>query len=116
LLAIVASIPGAGLETPVNDPVWQTARGLVEHVCGAEQWLLHNLGLDLERATMPRGTLERLDAVRRRFLQVLPDLAEKDEVREVDGELWSPRKMVRRALWHERDHTRQLEGLLAGKM
>jgi predicted RNase H-like HicB family nuclease len=116
LLERIASIPHGGIETPVNDPTWKTVKGLLEHIYGAEQWLLHNLGLDLDRADMPRGTMERMDAVRRRLLQVVPDLAESEEVREVDGELWSPRKMVRRALWHERDHAQQLEKLLALKM
>ena len=23
----------------------------------------------------------------------------------VEGEFWSPRKLLRRAVWHERDHT-----------
>jgi hypothetical protein len=34
----------------------------------------------------------------------------------VDFEFWSPRKLLRRAVWHERDHTthiRRLAGMLA---
>jgi hypothetical protein len=31
-----------------------------------------------------------------------------------DGEFWSPRKLLRRAVWHERDHTGHIRKLLAG--
>jgi hypothetical protein len=34
------------------------------------------------------------------------------QVTGVDGELWSPRKVLRRALWHERDHTDHLRKVL----
>ena len=30
----------------------------------------------------------------------------------VDGEFWSPRKVLRRALWHERDHMEHIKKLL----
>jgi ferritin len=29
----------------------------------------------------------------------------------VNGEFWSPRKVLRRALWHERDHTEHIRKL-----
>jgi hypothetical protein len=31
----------------------------------------------------------------------------------VDGEFWSPRKALRRALWHERDHIDHINKLIA---
>lgn len=115
LLAVVASASPGRMEQPVEGLVWKTPRGLLEHIYGAEQWLLGHLGFALEREELPRGTMERLQAIRARTLQIIPELAEVDQVRDIDGELWSPRKMVRRILWHERDHTRQLEELLAVK-
>ena len=30
----------------------------------------------------------------------------------LDGEFWSPRKSLRRALWHKRDHTEHIRKLL----
>lgn len=30
----------------------------------------------------------------------------------IDGEFWSPRKMLRRAVWHERDHTFHIDKLI----
>jgi hypothetical protein len=29
-----------------------------------------------------------------------------------DGELWSPRKLLRRALWHEMDHIKHIQKLI----
>jgi hypothetical protein len=43
---------------------------------------------------------------------VLPGLEGKHQVVGVDGEFWSPRKILRRALWHERDHTEHIKKLL----
>jgi hypothetical protein len=33
----------------------------------------------------------------------------------VEGEMWSPRKVLRRAVWHERDHTEHIRKLLFQK-
>jgi hypothetical protein len=35
-----------------------------------------------------------------------------DRVVGKEGELWSPRKVVRRMLWHERDHIEHIQKLL----
>ena len=43
---------------------------------------------------------------------VLFDLDSVQKVVAVDGEFWSPRKMLRRTLWHERDHTEHIHNLL----
>ena len=52
--------------------------------------------------------------MRERLEQVLPGLAGNSQVRGVDGELWSPRKLLRYALWHERDHVRHIYKLRFG--
>lgn len=43
---------------------------------------------------------------------VLPQWAEVEVEREILGEKWSPRKVLRRALWHERDHVLKWEELI----
>jgi uncharacterized damage-inducible protein DinB len=52
------------------------------------------------------------------YLRALPGLAGQGRVVLHEGELWSPRKMIRRALWHRRDHTAHIyqfrEALSAG--
>jgi len=30
----------------------------------------------------------------------------------MEGEIWSPRKALRRAVWHERDHTEHIRKIL----
>jgi hypothetical protein len=112
LLAVIQSAPAGAMDRPLADPVWKTPADLLVHIYGAEQWLLSHLGLALERDNMPRGKMERLAAIRARTMEIVPQLAESEKIYEVDGELWSPRKVIRKILWHERDHIPQLADLL----
>ena len=54
-------------------------------------------------------TLGRVLLVRQHLLDVLPELIGDERVTEWNGELWSPRKLVRRALWHELLHARDIK-------
>jgi hypothetical protein len=54
---------------------------------------------------------ERLDQVRDRLLDSLTALAQRQGVLAMGGETWSARKVLRRALWHERDHAQHLQRL-----
>jgi predicted RNase H-like HicB family nuclease len=112
LLGLLQAAPPDAWDLPVPGLVWKTPKGLVEHICDTEEWLLSRLGIGRDRNGLPHGMSERLEAVRACTLQAVPDLAEKEMVRESEGECWSPRKLVRRLLWHERDHVRQLESIL----
>lgn len=88
-------------------------RGILRHVANAEHWYLHRLGLaGMTRADFPADVFETLALVRARLEQVLPDLAGSDKVVGVDGEFWSPRKLLRRAIWHELDHRDHIRKLL----
>jgi hypothetical protein len=51
-------------------------------------------------------------AVRQRLEQALPEMAGVEKVFGLDGEFWSPRKLLRRALWHEIDHIGHIAHLL----
>ncbi|HYN88464.1 MAG TPA: hypothetical protein VER55_08030, partial [Ardenticatenaceae bacterium] len=77
-----------------------------------EWWYLDRLGLVDREAALPEGLPERLAFVRARFEEVLPGLDGDATVVTVDGESWSARKLLRRALFHERDHTQHLRALL----
>jgi hypothetical protein len=44
--------------------------------------------------------------------EIFPTLQDSKQVVGADGEFWSPRKVLRRTLWHERDHTEHLRKLL----
>jgi hypothetical protein len=51
--------------------------------------------------------------VRARLVDVLPGLSGDEQVVARQGELWSPRKLARRALWHERDHAAHIRQVRA---
>jgi hypothetical protein len=94
---------------------WDVA-GIVKHTAGAEWWYLERLGLAFPRDDVPKEALQRLEKVRQRLLEVLPGLENVHQVVGRDGEIWSPRKLVRRAVWHERDHTDHLRKVLGLKV
>jgi hypothetical protein len=88
-------------------------RGILKHVGGAEWWYLDRLGLaGVLRDTLPKGALERMAHTRARLRQVLPELVGQPLVVGTEGEFWSPRKLLRRALWHEMDHYVHIQRLL----
>ena len=51
---------------------------------------------------------DRLTAVRDHLLASLPSLPKRPGVVTLGGETWSARKVIRRAFWHERDHTQHV--------
>jgi hypothetical protein len=84
-------------------------RGVLKHVANAEWWYLDRLGLaNGPHESLPVGETERLRFVRQRLKEVLPDLVGKEQVLGKDGEFWSPRKLLRRVLWHELDHVQHI--------
>jgi hypothetical protein len=86
--------------------------GILKHVGGAEWWYLDRLGLAFPRAEVPDQPLTRLEKVRKQFNFAIFKLSDVKQVVGVDGEFWSPRKILRRTLWHERDHTEHILKLL----
>ena len=103
LLTAVEALSPADLAHEIEDG-WSIRR-ILEHVGGAEWWYLDRLGLAYPQAEVPADAFAQLDKVRAHFRMVLPTLARDERLADPDHELWSPRKMLRRALWHERDHT-----------
>lgn len=87
-------------------------RGIIKHIANAEWWYLDRLNLaGNDRDKMPKDALPRLSWVREKFNLALPLLAGKDLVIGKEGEFWSPRKLLRRALWHEIDHRQHIQKL-----
>jgi len=88
-------------------------RGILEHVASAEFWYLERLDLaGLTKCSLAEDTFELLAQVRERMNAALPELAGSEEIRDVDGELWSGRKLLRRAAWHEKDHIQHILRLM----
>ena len=114
LLAAAAGASPAALDENQPGERW-AVRGVLNHVAGAEWWYLDRLdlaGMTLEQ--LPRDPFERLPLVRARLERALPGLARVQRVLGKEGEFWSPRKLLRRALWHERDHVGHVLKLIAG--
>ena len=111
LLETTCTLPQAVLDRSYPGERWSIA-GILKHVAGAEWWYLDRLGLAFPRAVLHNDTYERLEKVRAHLVQVLPTLVGAIRVNGIDGEFWSPRKMLRRAVWHERDHTQHILKLL----
>lgn len=91
---------------------WPIA-GILGHVANAEWWYLDRLGLAFPQGEIPEDPFDSLVSVRDYFLKSLPALVKRIGVVTISGETWSARKVVRRALWHERDHTGHIHKLRA---
>lgn len=90
---------------------WSIA-GILAHIANADWWYLDRLGLASPRSEMPSEPFERLEMVRAGLIEILPRLVGSHQVVGIDGEFWSPRKLLRRAAWHERDHIQHIRKLL----
>lgn len=108
LQRVAAGLTDEELDRQYPGERW-SIRGVLKHVGGAEWWYLDRLGLaEGGRAVLPGDAFERLAWVRERLKQALPGLAGKELVVGKEGEFWSPRKLLRRALWHEIDHRQHI--------
>ena len=88
--------------------------GILTHIAGAEWWYQERIGVPFpeREEDLPADPLESLELVRTHFLSLLPRLEGLHQTVDAEGELWSPRKVLRRAAWHERDHTAHIRKLL----
>jgi DinB superfamily len=111
LMDVVASLDKTKLEMTFPNERWSIA-GILNHIGSAEWWYMDRLGLAFSRTEVPDQPFDRLRKVRERFAEVMPALAEVKQVVGVSGEFWSPRKVLRRAVWHEYDHIAHIRKLL----
>lgn len=110
LLAVVDSLNLDDLQRALPGERWPIG-GVLHHVARAELWYLDRLGLAFPRAELAPEPLEAIEQVRRHTLSVLPSLSSNTGVVALAGEIWSSRKVIRRTLWHERDHTEHVTKL-----
>lgn len=100
------------LDFVADRDVSEETSGIVRHVATAEQWYLRNIEL-VPDGDPPDDPLNRFTWVRAFSLRMLPSLAGREIVTDCAGEGWTPRKVLRRMIWHERDHTRQIAAIVA---
>ena len=100
-----------GLHAPEADN-W-TIQRVLQHIANAEWWYLDRLGLaPWKKTDLPEEPFARLELVRARVIDALHELTGSEKVVGKEGEFWSPRKLLRRLLYHERDHLGHLLQIL----
>lgn len=116
LLALVADLDDEVLDRRLVEGR-RTTRAILDHVAIAEHWYLTRVegpfGIRESWRDYPTGTFERLPAIRADVDGYLESLASvpvdrRDETWVGDGERWSHRKVLRRLVWHELLHYKQL--------
>lgn len=113
LLSVLRPATQEYLNRPITGEIGGSIAGILKHIAGAENWYLDQLGLALDQAQLPADPLPMLEAVRANTrAQLVKLVGDERVVRGEGGELWSARKVIRRALWHERDHTQHIKRLL----
>jgi len=84
---------------------------ILRHIASSEQWYLTRLWHDLPRFPPQRDVFDRLALVREYACRRLGAMSAGERAQVVtarDGELWSARKVFRRFLEHEREHTDEI--------
>lgn len=100
LLREVRGRPDADLEVGWGGE-W-TARRALEELARAQWWTLSRLGAS-PLAELPDRTLGRLDTAMALVVSAFTEMAPADRARilDLEGETWTPRKVLRRLLWLE---------------
>jgi hypothetical protein len=95
------------MQRPIPGERWPLG-GIVHHVARSELFYLDRLGLAFARGELSPEPLDAIEQVRERLRSVLSALSAHTGVVALAGEVWSARKVLRRALWHERDHAQHI--------
>lgn len=111
LLKTISSLKSEKLDETYTGERW-SINGILGHVGGAEWWYLDRLGLAFPKGDVKKEPIARLEQVRNHLNKALPKLVGSTQVVGREGEFWSPRKLLRRALWHELDHIRHIQRLI----
>ncbi len=113
LLDVIRGLTVAQLSRKPAGERWDI-NGILKHVAGGEWFYQERLGhpFPAREEDLPSDPLECLNLVREHFRGLLPALEGVQQVVGLEGELWSPRKLLRRAVWHERDHTEHIRKLI----
>lgn len=100
LLRELKRLPRGALDR--EDAEIEPSREVLNELARAQWWTLTRLGAS-PLGEVPRPILGRLDTAMALTVQQLTGFAReaRHRVLELDGELWSPRKVIRRLLWLE---------------
>lgn len=111
LLKTISGLSVAKLDATYPAERW-SINGILGHIGGAEWWYLERLGQAIPKDEVAKDPLARLKQSRDLLIRALPRLIDVSQVVGLDGEFWSPRKVLRRAMWHELDHIKHIQKLI----
>jgi hypothetical protein len=103
-LAQLADVPQDILTRSISGEVFGSIMGIIRHVAGAEWWYCQHLGGIAQWALLTGDPLTALAVARADTRVFLPTLVGDTRIVTHVNETWSARKVLRRTLWHERDH------------
>lgn len=86
----------------------------LRHIASAEKWYLSNFWSGLPRLKRADDIMERIALVRNQLIDCFAGTTaeERKKINDADGELWTLRKVLRRAIYHERCHSTGIARLL----
>ena len=111
LLKTVSRLSAEKLAATYPNERW-SINGILAHIGGAEWWYLSSLNLAFPESELSKEPMQRMKQSRDLLIHTLPKLTGVAQVLGNEGEFWSPRKVLRRALWHELDHLDHIKKLI----
>jgi hypothetical protein len=111
LLAGLTTLDPEILEKDFPGQRWNIL-GIAKHIANAELWYLSRLDLtDLSHKDLSADPKARLGQTAALIDRVFPKFINEVNVTGIEGEFWSYRKILRRILWHQRDHIEHIKEL-----
>ena len=110
LLAGIETLPPDFLERMFSDQRW-SVNGILGHIASAERYYLQCLGVQIQpfHNSNPLTSLQHSASL---VHEHLPEFVNSDLQTTIECEDWTPRKFVRRVLWHQRDHIGHIRELV----
>jgi Uncharacterized protein conserved in bacteria len=112
LYELTAGLSPEQLDQTSSGERW-SIRGILLHVANAELYYLDRLALTpYGSPDLPEDVWQALQFTLQQNNDLIPSLAGKNTVCGLEGEFWSPRKIMRRACWHALDHCQHIHRLI----
>ncbi|MGH8016018.1 MAG: hypothetical protein ACREBV_07500 [Candidatus Zixiibacteriota bacterium] len=108
LKLVLSMLTEVSLSRQITGEVRGNIKGILKHVGTTEWWYWDRLGMAFPREQLPNDLFELLERVRDFTNENLAALIENKMTTTKRDEIWSPRKLLRRTIWHERVHTLQI--------
>lgn len=111
LLAGLSTLDSEILERRSPGERWNIL-GISRHIANAELWYLSRLSItSFTHQNLDQDPETRLTQTAKLVRQHFPGFAGEVNVVGIEGEFWSFRKIIRRTLWHQRDHIDHIKQL-----